>query len=416
MTEVTEAELVALITELVATGQPWCENSLDGPARPPEEERIARPLAARLAEWGFEVELAGRSPQRPNVLATKRFGPGPTLVLNDHLDTYPAGPPSRWPICEGEPYAAVLADGRIYGRGTSDTRANLAALLLAARRVLDDPPSRGTLAVVLTVDEERNGSDGSCYLLDEYGLRADASITVEPTAWQDDSGGGIALAVANTGHALFDITAHGTASHIWRPDTGVNPAAFLSTALAAIVAEPVGDWPISIVGLEAGEAGMAQFTPLRARARVAAVNIGPDVAAGELLSAFYPRLAALAPDGITVDVEYVPGPTFVPGSVAVPADDPVVRAIGEAYRAVTGTPVRHYVKPAFNDTIRFRHAGISAVTFGPGDDGWAVYDESIWVDKTLLAVEVLERAVRGYFADDASDVGAAATVEAVVAG
>jgi hypothetical protein len=51
---------------------------------------------------------------------------------------------------------------------------------------------------------------------------------------------------------------------------------------------------------------------------------------------------------------------------------------------------------AFNDTIRFRHAGIPAVTFGPGEDGWAVYDESISVDAMVLAVAVLERAVRTF--------------------
>lgn len=52
---------------------------------------------------------------------------------------------------------------------------------------------------------------------------------------------------------------------------------------------------------------------------------------------------------------------------------------------------------AFNDTIRFRHVGIPAVTFGPGDDGWAVNDESIGIDTMVTAVQVLEAAVREYF-------------------
>lgn len=395
-THVDRAELVELTKTLVAAGQPWCENSLDGPARPPEETRIAEPVAALLTRWGFDVRLAGRHPTRQNVLATKVFGPGPTLMLNDHLDTYPSGPPSRWTVCAENPYRATELDGRIYARGTSDTRANLAALLTAARRVADDAPSTGTLSVVLTVDEERNGIEGACYLLDEHGLRPDASITVEPTAWTDGARSGIALATAQTGHALFDIVARGRSSHIWRPDTGVNPAQFLAEALAQIRRNPVGDWPISVVGLSAGEAGMAQFTPLEARARVAAVNIGPDVSAGELLLAFDQRVNQLAPEGIDAQVTFVPGPTFVAGTVEVPAEDPLVAAIDGAYRAVTGEAVRRYTKPAFNDTIRFRHAGIPAVTFGPGDDGWAVYDESIAVDAMVTAVLVLERAVRSY--------------------
>lgn len=390
------AELVHLAIELVAIGQPWCENSLDGPARPPEEERIARPIAGQLAQWGFDVELVGRSLTRPNVVARRTFGPGPTIVLNDHLDTYPSGPPSRWSRCAENPYQAVEFDGRLYARGTSDTRANLAALLTAARRITEDPPERGTLIVALTVDEERNGVEGSCYLVDDYGLRCDASITVEPTAWTDGGDAGIALATANTGHALLDITVRGTSSHIWRPDTGANPAAFLAEVLAELITAPVGDWPVSIVGLTAGEPGMAQFTPLTAHARVAAVNIGPEVAAGELLVAFGRRLSARCPTGLDIDVEYAPGPTFVPGTVAVPTSDPLVRSIERAYERVTGQAIRHYTKPAFNDTIRFRHAGIPAVTFGPGDDGWAVYDESISIDTLLIAVEVLEQATRHY--------------------
>ncbi|HEX5143622.1 MAG TPA: M20 family metallopeptidase [Mycobacterium sp.] len=395
---VDRQELVDLTTRLVAEGQPWCENSLDGPLRPPEEERIARPLANLLQEWGFTVELVGRTPQRPNVIATKRFGEGPTLMLNDHLDTYPSGPPSRWRVCAESPYRAVELDGRIYARGTSDTRANLAALLTAAKRVVANPPARGTLLLALTVDEERNGVDGSKFLVEEYGLRPDASITVEPTAWARDGHNGIALAVAQTGHALLDITARGRSSHIWRPDTGANPARFLADALADIAAHPVAQWPVSVVGLSAGEAGMAQFTPLHASARIAAVNIGPEVTAGGLLAEFQRRLTALRPEGIEVDVDFVAGPTFVAGTQPLSAHDPLVAALSDAYREVTGTDVRTYTKPAFNDTIRFRHAGIPAVTFGPGDDGWAVYDESIAIDTMITAVRVLEIAVRQYLA------------------
>lgn len=393
-------ELARFTAELVAQGQPWCENSLDGPARPPEEERIACPLAALLESWGFSVERVGRTPQRPNVLAYKRFGYGPTLMLNDHLDTYPSGPPSRWQVCAESPYTAVELDGRIYGRGTSDTRANLAALLTAAKRIVDDPPSYGALLVALTVDEERNGVEGSQYLVEEYGLRPDASITVEPTAWRDQDESGIALAVAQTGHALLDITARGRSSHIWRPDTGVNPAQFLSEFLAGLRIRRVGDWPVSVVGLGAGEAGMAQFTPLSATARIAAVNVGPEVSAGELLGAFQRRLTEESPEGITVTVEYVDGPTFVAGTHRLEDEDRLVTAIRHAYRRVTGEPVRTYTKPAFNDTIRFRHAGIPAVTFGPGDDGWAVYDESISLHTMVTAVHVIEQAVREYLSSD----------------
>jgi len=184
------------------------------------------------------------------------------------------------------------------------------------------------------------------------------------------------------------------AHHAAEPDAGSD-----HRLLAGVVArEPGTELEQRTVGLSAGEAGMAQFTPLEARARVAAVNIGPDVAAGQVLVAFQQRLDELRPEGIAVSVTFVPGPTFVAGTHRLETTEPIVDIISSAYVEITGAPVRHYTKPAFNDTIRFRHAGIPAVTFGPGDDGWDVYDESISLDRIELGIAVLERAIRGFLA------------------
>ncbi|MGW0327111.1 M20 family metallopeptidase [Nocardia sp. NPDC003183] len=386
--------LTELVELLVPAGQPWCENSLDGPARPPEETRAAQEIAPLLTELGFETRLVGRTPTRANLLATKAFGPGPTLLLNDHLDTYPSGPPSRWTRCDN-PFRAVVADGRVYARGTSDTRGNLATLLSAVARVCAEPPETGTLVVALTVDEERNGVEGALYLLEQHGLRADASITVEPTAWTDESGTGVAIATQHTGHALIDIEVRGRSSHIWRPDTGINAAHALLTVLGGLSALPEG-WGHSVVGLDAGEAGMAQFTPLTASARIAVVGLGPEVNRAELLQ----RIADIARDhptaGTDVHVTYAPGPTFVPGTEPLDVDEPIVAALRAGYHDAGGGPARTYTKPAYCDTIRFRHAGIPAVTFGPGDDGWAVYDESIGITTMEFAAEALAAAVGRY--------------------
>lgn len=401
--ELSSSDLAAT---LVTAGQPWCENSLDGPARPPEETRAAEAIAPYLAELGFDVALTGRTPTRANVVARRSFGPGRTLLLNDHLDTYPAGPPSRWTKCD-DPYQAVIEGDRVYARGTSDTRGNLTALLRAVAGICAAPPSSGTLIVALTADEERNGVEGALFLLEQYGLTADASITVEPTAWTDGDRDGIAIAVQHTGHALLDITVHGRSSHIWRPDTGVNSAHLLMAALARLTGGDLPDgWGCSVVGLNAGEAGMAQFTPMVASARIATVGLGPDVARAEVLQ----RVTEIARAAVVeqaedarIDVRYVPGPTFVPGTVPLDAEEPVVAALRAAYREVTGEPARCYAKPAYCDTIRFRHAGIPAVTFGPGDDGWAVYDESIGVARMDLAAEVLSRAARSLLRAAADD-------------
>lgn len=387
--------LAAFTAWLVGLGQPWCENSLDGPVRPPEESRASAPVAALLERWGFDVRLLGRRAERANLLARRRFGPGPTLMLNDHLDTYPSGPASRWRRCE-HPYRLARHGDELVARGTSDTRANMAALLWAARAVVEDPPDAGELWVALTVDEERNGVEGASYLMDVLGLRPDASITVEPTAALDAATPTIGLATRQTGHALLDVTVTGVSSHIWRPDTGANPASALLRVIADLEDPERAGHRICLVGLDAGEAGMAQFTPLRASARVAVVGIADDVSRGDVRRELEYVAARRCADVFDVDVDFVNGPTFVPGTRELSAEDPVVDAVSAAYREVAGVDVERYCKPAFNDTIVFRHAGVSAVTFGPGFEGWPVYDEVISLKTMEFSVEVLERAVRRF--------------------
>lgn len=385
---------------LVALGQPWCENSLDGPLRPPEESHAAAPLAALLERWGFETQLVGRHATRANVLARRTFGPGPELMLNDHLDTYPSGPASRWQRTP-HPYQLTRHGDELIARGTSDTRANMATLLSAVHALLQDPPTSGTLLVALTVDEERNGAEGASYLTDVLGLRPDASITVEPTAMLDTAEPTIGIANQQTGHALLDVTVKGHSSHIWRPDTGVNPASALRQILTALEDPERDGHLVAQVGLQAGEAGMAQFTPLEATARIAVVGIGPDISRGQLADEVTAVVARHCTEGLTANVEYVPGPTFVPGTHPVPVDSPIVEALTTAYELTTARSALHYCKPAFNDTIVFRHAGIPALTFGPGYEGWRVYDEAISLSTMELARDVLVDAVKRYFNADA---------------
>lgn len=390
----------ALTAWLVGLGQPWCENSLDGPLRPPEESHAAAPLAALLALWGMDVQLVGDHAARANVVASRRFSDGPTLMLNDHLDTYPSGPASRWQRC-AHPYTAAVHGDDVVARGTSDTRGNLAALLSATRAIVREPPLDGTLQVALTVDEERNGVHGAAHIIDKLGLRPEGVIVVEPTARRHAPEPEIALAVEQTGHALLDIRVTGVSSHIWRPDTGANPASALQRILARLDDPARGGHPVCIVGLDAGEKGMAQFTPLTATARVAVVGIGPEVARGHVRDEILEVARAQLDNTLAAHVDYVPGPTFVPGTVRLADDDAVVIAISQAYHEATGQRVERYCKPAFNDTILFRHAGLSAVTFGPGYDGWPVYDEVISTRTMQLAAGVLENAARRFLANAA---------------
>ena len=209
----------------------------------------------------------------------------PTLILNDHLDTYPAGDPSRWDKTGGEPYRATRDGDFLYARGTSDTRGNLACIILAVE-ALQRAGIRltGNLKCVFTVDEEKNGPDGSIFLLDQHGLRADYEITCEPTGWtRPDGSWGMDIGVANSGHFLVEIETRGIKTHIWRPDTGTNAVSEMGALIAALETTRFGFKPAKLPGgtppmltpvrIGGGVPGEMQFTPDRCTAVFAVVGL-----------------------------------------------------------------------------------------------------------------------------------------------
>src|SRR5205814_9996020 len=130
-------------------------------------EPCAHLLGGDLQRRGFAIEYitadghsehTARHP-RVNVVATRRGGPGPVVHLNGHIDVVPAG--GGWTV---DPFAAVVRDGRIYGCGTCDMKAGIAAAVFAAeaiRRAGIAVP--GAIEVSGTVDEESGGFAGVAY-------------------------------------------------------------------------------------------------------------------------------------------------------------------------------------------------------------------------------------------------------------
>ena len=286
---ITEQAWIELARELIPAGQPAAENPLDPDLPSGREEGVALVVAEKLRAMDFDVRLAAKTAGRPNVIGVWSGGDGPSLILNDHLDTYPAGDPAAWTMTDGKPYSPTRHGDRLYSRGTSDTRGNLACTLLAVKALRDAGVAlKGTLQCVYTVDEEKNGPDGSIYLLDEYGLKGDFEITCEPTGWtKPDGSWGMGIAIANSGNFLVKIETRGTKTHIWRPDTGVNAVAKMARLLAALETMTFGhESPtlyggtppmVTVVRIGAGVPGEMQFTPDRCAAVLAVVGIVPGM-------------------------------------------------------------------------------------------------------------------------------------------
>jgi acetylornithine deacetylase len=128
-----------------------------------------------------------------------------------------------------DPFDPVIKDGRLYGRGSCDTKAGMAALVAALERVL----ARGTLArhlvIVGEADEETSDSIGVGDVLSQLeGSRIDWSIATEPT--------GLRIVNAHKGTAMARLEAHGRACHSSEPKSGKNAIVALARAVLAIEA------------------------------------------------------------------------------------------------------------------------------------------------------------------------------------
>ena len=403
LARITEERWLALTTEMVRTGQPHSVNPLDPDIPAGEEESIALFVAGKLESMGLQVEKYESQRHRPNIVGyLKGSGDGPSLMLNDHLDTYPAVEPERWDKCDGDPFAATRHGDWLYGRGTSDTRGNLAASLLAVQALVEEGVKlHGDLVCCYTVDEEKDGPHGSIYMTETIGLKTDYEITAEPTAWGwDDEKWGMNISVANSGHCLIQVKLHGRKSHIWRPDTGINAITIASEVIPHLNQmtfrhEPnqlMGHTPpcISVVRIRGGLAGEMHFSPDSCTLTLAVVGIVPSMTLESVVEDIHSELSRILQQHNEVDfsVEQVPDSLFVHGTEPVGVEEEPCVSLRKAYRKLLGEEPKINRKNAFNDTIRFREAGMNAITFGPGEDGWAPINEAISIKKSVVATKI----------------------------
>jgi acetylornithine deacetylase/succinyl-diaminopimelate desuccinylase-like protein len=403
LSRITEDRWLALATELISTGQPRSGNPLDPDLPPAEEEAISMLVAGKLEALGMSVSKHAAQPHRPNIVGVLKGREGaPSLILNDHLDTYPVVEPHKWHMTNFDPFNATRHGDLLFARGTSDTRGNLSASLLAVQALVEAGVMLdGTLICCYTVDEERNGTEGSIFMLQQVGLTADYEITAEPTAWGDTSGDwGMNLSVANSGHCLIEITVDGAKSHIWRPDISVNAIVeagkllpkLEAMAFTHVPAKFMGHTPpcCSVVRIRGGLPGEMQFSPDACTITLAVVGIVPGMTLASVISDIEQtaRDAFTGVNTIGFSVRQVPGSLFVNATEPVPLDQEPCTSLRAVYRRLMGREPGVNRKNAFNDTIRFREAGINAVTFGPGEDGWAVDNESISITKAVMATRI----------------------------
>ena len=194
---------------------------------PPGDEAVAAELAAaRCRELGLEVSLYEGEPGRPSVVARWGDGAGPVVTYCSHIDVVPAGNPDLW---EHDPYEAIVADGSMHGRGTSDAKGPCAAALqgvaIMRRAGLSFP---GTLVLSFVADEESGGFKGAAPLVERGVLGGDVAIVGEPTS--------LRVVRAQRGIAWLKVITHGRAGHGSAPERGVNAIKHMAEVISQLEA------------------------------------------------------------------------------------------------------------------------------------------------------------------------------------
>jgi succinyl-diaminopimelate desuccinylase len=220
---------------------------------PPGRERdCARHAGAMLEEWGFRVEYHEYDERRTSVIARAGGAEAkPPLCLTGHIDVVPLGT-RAW---SKDPFSGETDGDRLYGRGSSDMKSGVAAMLLAARSVGKTLSGTPGMVLVLTAGEE-NGCIGSQHLAKTRLLgRAGALVVGEPTSNYPFIG--------HKGSLKFHARFKGVSAHGSMPELGVNAIYKAAKAVGALEAfdfgakaHPVMGGPTMNVGTFAGGSGV----------------------------------------------------------------------------------------------------------------------------------------------------------------
>ncbi|MDY6065493.1 MAG: ArgE/DapE family deacylase [Finegoldia sp.] len=190
------------------------------------EKEVAEYYQKVLKDHGIESKLVDFSEGRSSLVAEISNGEGKKLGLTGHMDVVSAGDLDKW---EHDPFEAYTEDGIIWGRGASDMKSGLSALVIALIEMNEKKNFKGTIRLLATVGEEV-GQFGSGQLTDEgYVDDLDAMIIGEPC--------NVGFIYAHMGSLNYKVVSKGVTSHSSSPEGGSNAIEHLVEAMSQITAD-----------------------------------------------------------------------------------------------------------------------------------------------------------------------------------
>lgn len=328
-----------------------------------------------LRAAGFDCQIIPQGPGRSNLIAMKGNRSGRALGFTGHLDTVPLGG-TAWHY---PPHEGVIADGKLYGRGSTDMKGGVAAFLCA---VLNAPVPPGGVSILLTAGEE-TGSDGARTIVKSGPLPPiGALIVAEPTANRAVPGHKGALWLRLVFHG---VTAHGSA-----PTMGVNAIGLAMKALDRVTqsdlgaVHPVMGGPSLNIGTISGGLN-TNSVPDRCEVTLDLRSV-PGIAHDTLVT----KIEACLPKG--TEIARI---IDLPAVWTDPADPWLAKMtrLSAIHASQPGDPM---AMSYFSDASIFTPAlgGVPTVILGPGEPGLAhKTDEYVELSRLNEAVEIYRAAL-----------------------
>ncbi|MEO6966533.1 MAG: M20 family metallopeptidase [Acidobacteriaceae bacterium] len=327
------------------------------------ESAIATYLEEYFARHAIETWQQEALPGRPNLIA-RLPGKNPLrrLIFEAHMDTVTA---------EGmaiPPFEPVITGGRLYGRGSCDTKAGLAAMAFAAASLMEEGTIPESEIWIVSAADEEHAFAGVRRLLD--GLDACAAVVSEPTEMR--------VASASKGVLRWRIHCRGKAAHSAQPHLGINAITNMARAILALEEENarLAKAPHPLLGPATLNAGLIQGGRQ--------VNIVPDFCSvdvdrrllpGESIPSVLERYHELLDLGIGAEFE---APMLEDEAFETSPDSMIVRCVARVLETLEINPNPIGV-PFGTDASKFSRAGIPAVICGPGN-----------IDQAHSAIEYVE--------------------------
>ncbi|MCW3479159.1 succinyl-diaminopimelate desuccinylase [Neisseriaceae bacterium JH1-16] len=350
----------------------------------PRDEGCQETMIERLQALGFIVERL-RFGDVDNFWA-RRGTSGPLLCFAGHTDVVPTGPLDKW---DSHPFEPVIRDGHLFGRGAADMKASLAAFITSIERfIATHPDHAGSIALLITSDEEGIATDGTVRvvdLLEARGETIDYCIVGEPTS---TDALGDTIKNGRRGSLSGTLIVKGQQGHIAYPHLAKNPIHLMAPALAELAATvwdegnayfPATSWQVSNLNAGTGATNVIPGTAeLKFNFRFSTENTAESLKAGVH--------AILDKHGLDYELVWT-----LSGNPFLTEPGALTEAISGAIEAVTGLSTELSTSGGTSDGRFIKRIARELVEFGPINATIHKLNECVKVDDVELLSQVYEK-------------------------